>query len=280
MLTVKKGQTGQGGVTNVGVDSRRTTPPARYTDGKLLADMEGAAKFIENEALRAALKDSKGIGTPATQAATLETLKDRDYAVVGDKAGRARTIDGDKLGEGLWGLTEKALQIVPVLMGPLTDVATTALWEEMLALIARGKMKKADFMARQVEATRQLVKTGLACTLHLGGQDDRPNVPCATVGCDSGGKLTLLPGKHGDFWSCSLRAEGCTCKFDNVGGKPVLRPEAVEFEPLPGDGDKCPSCKKGNLVTRLVTNNASKAFGKRFLTCSDRGCKGKPVFEN
>ena len=55
-----------------------TTPPPYYTEASLLRAMETAGKFVEDEELRAALKEN-GIGRPSTRAAIIETLFKRHY---------------------------------------------------------------------------------------------------------------------------------------------------------------------------------------------------------
>ena len=60
------------------VKAKKTQPPPRYTEATLLSAMEGAGKQLDDEALQEALKD-RGLGTPATRAAVIETLLDRGY---------------------------------------------------------------------------------------------------------------------------------------------------------------------------------------------------------
>jgi DNA topoisomerase-3 len=55
------------------VKGLETRPPARFTEATLLSAMEGAGKLIEDEELREAMA-AKGLGTPATRAATIEGL--------------------------------------------------------------------------------------------------------------------------------------------------------------------------------------------------------------
>jgi DNA topoisomerase-3 len=55
-----------------------TKPPPRITEARLLSLMENAGKQIDDEDLAAHLSD-KGLGTPATRADTIETLKSREY---------------------------------------------------------------------------------------------------------------------------------------------------------------------------------------------------------
>ena len=55
-----------------------TSPPHHFTENTLLGAMETAGKLVDDEQLKEALK-SKGLGTPATRAAIIETLLKRRY---------------------------------------------------------------------------------------------------------------------------------------------------------------------------------------------------------
>ena len=55
-----------------------TTPPKYYTEATLLRAMETAGKFVEDEELRAALKEN-GIGRPSSRAGIIETLFKRHH---------------------------------------------------------------------------------------------------------------------------------------------------------------------------------------------------------
>ena len=57
---------------------KQTTPPKYYTEATLLRAMETAGKFVEDEELRAALKEN-GIGRPSSRAGIIETLFKRHY---------------------------------------------------------------------------------------------------------------------------------------------------------------------------------------------------------
>src|SRR5207247_7062961 len=58
----------------------QTRPPVRYNEGTVLSAMEAAGKLVEDEELRDAMKE-KGLGTPATRAAIIETLISAHYLV-------------------------------------------------------------------------------------------------------------------------------------------------------------------------------------------------------
>jgi DNA topoisomerase-3 len=111
--------------------AKATKPPPHHTEATLLGAMESAGREIDDEALRAAMKDT-GLGTPATRASTIETLIKRDFAVREGKQLRA-TLTGVALIETL---------PVPSLASP----ELTGTWEARLARIARGQEARPVFM--------------------------------------------------------------------------------------------------------------------------------------
>ena len=61
--------------------NEQTRPPARFTESTLLSAMEGAGKLLVNdEELREAMSE-RGLGTPATRAATIEGLIAQKYLI-------------------------------------------------------------------------------------------------------------------------------------------------------------------------------------------------------
>ena len=75
-------------VDEVTVLRKQTQPPKPFTEATLLTAMEHAGRQLEDKALHEALKES-GLGTPATRAATIETLIARTYVVREGKSLRA-----------------------------------------------------------------------------------------------------------------------------------------------------------------------------------------------
>lgn len=130
-------------VTSVELASKKTRPPSRYTEATLLADMEGAAKYVADTKLAKALKHGTaiGIGTAATRADTLEGLKADKYI---------------KTSNGQLVPTPKGVALIAFLEAhypDLTDVATTARWESLLEYVAQNGHKKQflDMIRREVE---------------------------------------------------------------------------------------------------------------------------------
>ena len=69
---------GESGAHTPTLTEKWTTPPKFYTEATLLRAMETAGKFVEDEELRAALKEN-GIGRPSSRANIIETLFKRRY---------------------------------------------------------------------------------------------------------------------------------------------------------------------------------------------------------
>ena len=73
--TFVKGESGEHAPT---LTEKMTTPPPYYNEASLLRAMETAGKFVEDETLRAAMKEN-GIGRPSSRASIIETLFKRHY---------------------------------------------------------------------------------------------------------------------------------------------------------------------------------------------------------
>lgn len=126
----------------VKINQEETKPPARYTEGTLLAAMEGAGKLVEEDELREAMKDA-GLGTPATRAAIIERLKQVEYIELQGKA-LVATAKGQQL---------IGLATMPALVSP----ELTGNWEKRLAEMEMGREDPVAFMADVTELARTLV---------------------------------------------------------------------------------------------------------------------------
>ncbi len=144
LMPVKPGEM----VRNETVEAKglKTRPPARYSEATLLGAMEGAGKFVEDDELREALSE-KGLGTPATRAATIEGLLNEKYML---REGREMIP------------TAKAFQLMTLLRGldveELSKPELTGEWESKLALMEKGKLSRADFMADIAAMTEKIVR--------------------------------------------------------------------------------------------------------------------------
>jgi DNA topoisomerase-3 len=138
-------------VLEVSEQAHQTKPPPRYTEATLLSAMEGAGKLVEDDELREAM-EAKGLGTPATRAATIEGLIREEYV---NREGR-ELVPTPKAFSLLFAL--HMLHIVELASPELTGE-----WEHKLKLIEAGKLKRDEFMKEISELVRKVVtiiKTG------------------------------------------------------------------------------------------------------------------------
>jgi DNA topoisomerase III len=123
----------------------KTRPPARYSEATLLGAMEGAGKTIDDDELREAMQE-KGLGTPATRAATIEGLINEKYML---REGRELIP------------TAKAFQLMTLLRGlgveELSRADLTGDWEYKLAQMEKGNLSRDTFMAEIAAMTKNLV---------------------------------------------------------------------------------------------------------------------------
>lgn len=122
-----------GRVLDVEVKAGKTTPPKPYTEATLIADMRAVAKFVTDPKLKAILKDTSGIGTAATQAGVIETLKKRGFVEI-----KRKNLISTPFGR----------EVVARMPKAMTDPGVTAAWEDALGMIAAGKYQPRDFMER------------------------------------------------------------------------------------------------------------------------------------
>lgn len=145
-----------GTVTSVSIKERKTRPPIPYTEGTLLEDMKGAAKFVENNPeLRKHLRAVSGLGTAATRDSIIETLKAHKYL---EKSGKHLVA------------TEKGVAFVTWLEKVLpeaVDVALTAQWEAELAVVGEkgGGKQFEERVAQKVREMVSIFKTAPAMSI-------------------------------------------------------------------------------------------------------------------
>ena len=122
----------------------KTSPPKHFTENSLLGAMEAAGKFVDDDTMREALKE-RGIGTPATRAAIIETLLRRNY--IRREKKQLRCTD---MGRCLIALIQDPLLKSPEMTGE---------WEGKLKEIERGKLNADEFMNGINDYIKELIKT-------------------------------------------------------------------------------------------------------------------------
>ena len=186
---------------------KKTSPPSRFTEGTLIEAMANVHRFVTDAAAKAVLKENEGIGTEATRAGIIETLKERGY-LKADK----KTLVSTQLGQEIIDLT-------PV---PLKDPVTTATWESRLEAIAQGKETLAGFMAEQTRILPDLLAPIL-------GRESKSAHSCP----DCGAALYRRKGQKAGtwFWACSVYPScKTTCPdADGKPGKPRQKPSLSQY---------------------------------------------------
>ena len=188
-----------------------TTPPKYYTEATLLRAMETAGKFVEDEQLRAALKEN-GIGRPSSRAGIIETLFKRHY-IRRERKNLVATPTGIQLIDTikeellksceLTGIWEKKLrdiekrqydaaQFVDEVKRQITDIVNDVLADTEVKHVDVGSDEKETKKKRTTKNTNK--KTSA---------DDIVGKPCPL--CATG---TIIKGKTA--YGCSRWKEGCT----------------------------------------------------------------------
>lgn len=131
-----EGQVFEGVVASV--REGKTAPPKHYTEDTLLSAMETAgADETPDDAER------KGLGTPATRAATLEKLVSTGFV----ERKKKQLIP-----------TEKGVNLITALPEKIKSPLLTAEWESMLKQVERGEISADAFMGGIADMTGELVK--------------------------------------------------------------------------------------------------------------------------
>lgn len=156
------------------VSAHKTRPPPRYSEASLLGAMERAGSQLDEAELRSAMREG-GLGTPATRAATLETLITRAYVA--------------REGRSLYPLPAGRALIETLPVEALKSPRLTGEWEARLQRMARGAEPVMPFR----QDIRRFVRSVVAQILSM----PRP------------APLPQVPGRRGENWrSLAAQAKG------------------------------------------------------------------------
>ena len=120
-------------VQNCRLKEGKTKPPARFTEATLLSAMENPVRYLEEKdgKLARTLGETGGLGTVATRADIIEKLF---HTFLLEKRGNEILI------------TSKARQLLKLVPEDLKKPELTARWELRLSEMAKGKLRRGDFM--------------------------------------------------------------------------------------------------------------------------------------
>ena len=119
----------------------RTTPPKHFTEDTLLAAMETVGKEDMREEV-----ERRGIGTPATRAATIEKLVQKGF-LAREGGGKAKHLIP----------SEKGRTLIAAMPEQLKSPAMTAEWEKKLAEMERNNYTPEQFMEEIESMMKSLV---------------------------------------------------------------------------------------------------------------------------
>ena len=222
---------GESGPHEPTLSEKTTTPPKYYTEATLLRAMETAGKFVEDETLRAALKEN-GIGRPSSRANIIETLFKRRY-IRRERKNLVATQTGIELIDTiheellksceLTGIWEKKLRdiehrrydaslFINELKTQITEIVNDVLRDNSNRRITTTtdddlKKKRATRSAPKKKASASAAgKTRTAARKTEAGQT--PDDSIIGTKCPLCGKGTIIKGKTA--YGCSNWRNGCT----------------------------------------------------------------------
>lgn len=228
---VKQGETY--GVKGFKLNTKTTQPPKPYTDSSLIAAMQQAGKFLEDESLKDILVETKGLGTSATRDGIIERLISKGLLLR-----KGKTIRSTDFGKS----------VISILAGKdviLPDM--TAQWEEKLRKIEDDEIAFSDFEKEMREYTKKETAEFISgINVSLGG-----NASKQAIGkCPKCGRDVVMGPNYVTCRNYKAETDPCTFVFArNIGGKDL--PEA-EIKKLV-DG-------KPTKVMKFKSKNTGKTF--------------------
>jgi len=167
-----------------------TKPPARFNEGTLLAAMENPSAFMAGESkdiIKTAV-ETGGLGTVATRADIIEKLFNSFVL--------------EKKGKDIY-TTSKGRQLLELVPEDLKSPSLTGEWEQRLTKIAKGAMKKEQFMKDMVLFSKKVV-TQIKQSDQKFKHDNVTGKSCPTCGKN----LLEVNGKRGKMLVCQDRECG------------------------------------------------------------------------
>ena len=122
------------------LQKKKKSKPKYFTEATLLAAMKTAGKQIENEELAEAMKE-RGLGTPATQAGIIETLKKRGF------------IEAQK---NYLVSTQRGREVIALMDEKVKSPEMTGEWEFKLSQVEKGKLTPIEFRDGIVNYVKEL----------------------------------------------------------------------------------------------------------------------------
>ena len=172
------------------VTEGKTKPPARFNEATLLSAMENPVRYLEkrDEQLARTLGETGGLGTVATRADIIEKL--------------FRSFLLEKKGNDIY-ITSKARQLLGLVPEDLKKPELTAKWELQLSDMAKGSLKRSDFMKNIRSYARELIDE-IRTEEGVFRHDNLTNKKCPNCGK----RLLAVNGKNARLLVCQDRECG------------------------------------------------------------------------
>ena len=185
---MQKGQ--EFSISDIRLTEGKTKPPARFTEGTLIAAMENPVRYMEssNKEMAKTLGETGGLGTVATRADIIEKLFSGFLL--------------EKKGEDIY-TTAKARQLLELVPEELRKPELTAEWEMKLSKIAEGKLSDRKFMNEIRTYSTDLVKQ-IKTAEGTFRHDNMTNKLCPNCGK----RLLAVNGKNSRMLVCQDRECG------------------------------------------------------------------------
>lgn len=177
-------------ISDIRLTEGKTKPPARFTEGTLIAAMENPVRYMEssNKEMAKTLGETGGLGTVATRADIIEKLFSGFLL--------------EKKGEDIY-TTAKARQLLELVPEDLRKPELTAEWEMKLSKIAEGKLSDRKFMNEIRTYSTDLVKQ-IKTAEGTFRHDNMTNKLCPNCGK----RLLAVNGKNSRMLVCQDRECG------------------------------------------------------------------------
>ena len=199
-----------------------TTPPKFYTEATLLRAMETAGKFVDNEELRAALKEN-GIGRPSSRASIIETLFKRHYI----KRERKNLI-----------ATPTGVELIDLIREELLkSCELTGIWEKKLRDIEHKKYDAGQFIEELKAQIAEIVRDVLSDTTNRR----------VTVLSEQDLKKKMAP-----------KAQTAPKPAPAAPKAPAAPQPAPQNAADPLVGQKCPLCGEGHIIKGKTAYGCSR----------------------
>ncbi len=231
---------GESGPHTPSLTEKWTTPPKFYTEATLLRAMETAGKFVENEELRAALKEN-GIGRPSSRAGIIETLFKRHYI----KRERKNLI-----------ATPTGVELIDTIKEELLkSCELTGIWEKKLRDIEHQKYDAAQFIEELKQQITDIVRDVLADNSNrhvaLTTEEDMKKKMAPKVAQAPKPKTPTKPKTQTSAQTKSQQAKAADGTQASTGSSQAQAADSIV-------GTPCPLCGKGTIIKGKAAYGCSR----------------------